>query len=64
MSTLSQILAEKIANKNNEGLLKHPVHMVIIQFSKSNVLLKRNVKQLSKNVYCCLSARTRAYNGA
>ena len=25
MSTLSQILAEKIANKNHEGLLKHPV---------------------------------------
>ena len=25
MSTVSQILAEKIANKNHEGQLKHPV---------------------------------------
>ena len=25
MSTLSQILAEKITNKKHEGLLKHPV---------------------------------------
>ena len=29
MSTLSQILAEKIANKNHEGLLKHPAHISI-----------------------------------
>ena len=27
MSTLSQILPEKIANENHEGLLKHPVYL-------------------------------------
>ena len=26
MSSLRQILAEKIANENHDGLLKHPVH--------------------------------------
>ena len=30
MSTLSQILADKITNKNHEGLLKHPVYKMYI----------------------------------
>ena len=29
MSTLSQILVEKIENKNHEGLMKHPVYILL-----------------------------------
>ena len=33
MSSLRQILAEKMENKNHEGLLKHPVYYTITKYN-------------------------------
>ena len=47
MSTLSQILAEKIANENHEGPLKHPV-FELLDYGTLMVLFK------VAEIYCTL----------
>ena len=53
MSTLSQILAEKIANENDEGLLKHSVLSKKFKRQTFYLSLYYTLKKLRKVNACC-----------